>query len=262
MGASKNIVASFLILLTVVVILFCPSLVFNLFAIILIQMALFEYFTFTKVSNIYLGVVLGAAISISFLSNSLPLAATTFTAIAAFYIGFLVFMRKLPSYDKEMTVLIGWLYISWLMSFVILIRLHENGSHIVFFLFFLTAFRNIGAGMLGKLVRGHSLSIVSPNKTIEGAFIGFVSATLLAYLIYLIFPDWIEIFDLMVMAILIGILGQVGDLVASMFKRIAGVKESSTFLGGQGGFLDTIDSFAFTAPAIYIYYVLKPILFG
>lgn len=262
MGANKNIVASFLILITVVVILFSPPLVFNIFAIIFIQIALFEYLTFTKVSNIYLGVGLGTVISASFLFNSLPIAAMVFTGIIAFYIGLIVFIRKLPSYNNEMSILVGWLYINWLMSFIVLIRLNENGSHIVFFLFFLTAFRNIGAGMLGKLVRGHSISMVSPNKTFEGAFIGFIASGFLAYIIYLVFPGWIDILDLVMMAILIGVLGQVGDLVASMFKRIAGVKESSTLLGGQGGVLDTIDSFAFTAPAIYMYYILKPVLFG
>ena len=57
----------------------------------------------------------------------------------------------------------------------------------------------------------------------------------------------------MVIGVMLGVLGQVGDLVESAFKRAAGVKDAGKLLPLQGGILDRIDGLLFTAPALYYY---------
>ena len=94
---------------------------------------------------------------------------------------------------------------------------------------------------------------VSPKKSWEGAIFGFifsVGALILAKVIVLNFFSWVNI---LVIGIIIGIFGQIGDLVESLLKRDSEVKDSSTLIPGHGGFLDRFDSLLFSAPLILIY---------
>jgi phosphatidate cytidylyltransferase len=96
------------------------------------------------------------------------------------------------------------------------------------------------------------LERISPNKTVEG-FIGgmvftFVASFILANKFHShTLTQWI------VIAAIVSTFGVLGDLIESMFKRQAGVKDSSNFIPGHGGFLDRFDSVIFAAPFIFIY---------
>lgn len=93
---------------------------------------------------------------------------------------------------------------------------------------------------------------ISPKKTIEG-FIGGVLATLIiSYLIAIQF-EIISTTQWVVLGILVSIFGVIGDLIASMFKRQTGVKDTGNIIPGHGGVLDRLDSIIFTAPFIYLY---------
>lgn len=109
------------------------------------------------------------------------------------------------------------------------------------------------AFLIGKNFGKHKLlERISPNKTIEG-FIGGMVFTFIASFILanqftsLSQTQWI------VIAGIVSIFGVLGDLIESMFKRQAGVKDSSNFIPGHGGFLDRFDSVIFAAPFIFIY---------
>jgi phosphatidate cytidylyltransferase len=107
-----------------------------------------------------------------------------------------------------------------------------------------------GGTALGK----HRLFLrVSPKKSWEGAVFGFVFAVLtmiVAKFIVLDFLDWNTIIAL---GVIIGIIGQLGDLVESLLKRDAQVKDSSNILPGHGGMFDRFDSLLLTAPVVFLY---------
>ena len=107
-----------------------------------------------------------------------------------------------------------------------------------------------GGTALGK----HKLfKRVSPNKSWEGAIFGFIFAIttmILAKIIILNFLSWNTIIAL---GFIVGIFGQVGDLIESLIKRDAGVKDSSTIIPGHGGIFDRFDSLLYTAPLIFLY---------
>ena len=94
---------------------------------------------------------------------------------------------------------------------------------------------------------------VSPKKSWEGAIFGFifsVGTMILAKVLVLNSLSWINV---LIIGIIIGTVGQIGDLVESLLKRDSEVKDSSSLIPGHGGFFDRFDSLLFSAPAIWVY---------
>lgn len=96
------------------------------------------------------------------------------------------------------------------------------------------------------------LERISPNKTIEGFIGGMVFTLVGGYVLSLYFTK-MTLINWLVFAAIVSVFGVLGDLIESMFKRHAGVKDSSNFIPGHGGFLDRLDSVVFAAPFIFIY---------
>ena len=99
------------------------------------------------------------------------------------------------------------------------------------------------------------LERISPKKTVEGFVGGMVFTFIGGYILSLFFtklsvPNWL------IFSAIVSIFGVLGDLIESMFKRQAGVKDSSDFIPGHGGFLDRLDSIIFSAPFIFIYLLI------
>jgi phosphatidate cytidylyltransferase len=94
---------------------------------------------------------------------------------------------------------------------------------------------------------------VSPNKSWEGAIFGFVFAILTMIAAKFIILEFLTLKDAILIGVIIGFIGQVGDLVESLIKRDAGVKDSSALIPGHGGMFDRFDSLFFSAPIIYLY---------
>jgi phosphatidate cytidylyltransferase len=93
---------------------------------------------------------------------------------------------------------------------------------------------------------------ISPKKTIEGFIGGTISTLGVAYLITIYFPV-LSIIEWIGMAIIVSIFGVLGDLIASLFKRITGVKDTGNIIPGHGGIIDRLDSIIFVAPIVFIY---------
>lgn len=101
------------------------------------------------------------------------------------------------------------------------------------------------------------LPSASPDKSWEGAAAGFVAAPLVALFLkslgFFDFSPW----DIAAFAIVVGLFGQVGDLLESLMKREAGLKDTSKFLPGHGGLLDRFDSLFLATPALYLYLLVR-----
>jgi phosphatidate cytidylyltransferase len=151
-----------------------------------------------------------------------------------------------------------------LVTYMYPIRYHDYavgataGTVLLMFPIILTWSTDTGAYFVGRSMGRHKLiPSVSPAKTVEGAIGGVIVAVLVAwlYMTFLLKPmAQLTMFPigLTVFAIIISIVAQVGDLAESLFKRDAGVKDSSTLLPGHGGILDRFDSLLFVLPVAYV----------
>jgi len=94
---------------------------------------------------------------------------------------------------------------------------------------------------------------ISPNKSWEGAIAGFLMSLLSVVIVCTLWIPDLVLLDAISLGFLIGFFGQLSDLVESMFKRDAGIKDSSHIIPGHGGILDRFDSSLLVTPIIYIF---------
>jgi phosphatidate cytidylyltransferase len=107
---------------------------------------------------------------------------------------------------------------------------------------------------IGSAVGKHKLfPRVSPKKSWEGSIAGFAGAVVSAVLFKIFFLEYLSLGSAVLVGLIIGTIGQLGDLVESLIKRDAGVKDSSNIIPGHGGVLDRFDSLILTSPVIYLY---------
>jgi phosphatidate cytidylyltransferase len=118
-----------------------------------------------------------------------------------------------------------------------------------------------GAYFAGRALGRHKLyPAVSPAKTVEGAVGGLVAALAIMLGVRATLSPWLTVADCLWVALPASVLGPIGDLVESLIKRSAGVKDSGRLIPGHGGMLDRIDALLFVAAWIYLYAVhLKPL---
>ncbi len=169
-----------------------------------------------------------------------------------FYLGFL------PSYWIKLRELDSVIISSnqGFMSFENLSN--TTGLHLTLTSCFLIVASDIGSYFIGKSFGKTSLSPISPSKTVEGLFGGISCSTLLA-IIFSFLLNWENPLIVgIIYGISISLMALVGDLIESMMKRDAKIKDSGTFLPGHGGILDRIDSYIFTPSVLYyIFIILK-----
>jgi CDP-diglyceride synthetase len=113
-----------------------------------------------------------------------------------------------------------------------------------------------GAYFVGSLWGKHHYSSISPNKTIEGSIGGFISSFIICSVCWHYWGN-VAAYGLhfgIIMAILIGISAQIGDLLISLIKRHFKVKNASELIPGHGGILDRFGSVFFTAPTLGLFF--------
>lgn len=178
----------------------------------------------------------------------------TLAAAAALIAGVFLKREKDTIIDIAVTIL-GMIYVGWFFSYLVFIRgLTEHGGYLFFLMFTIWAM-DISAYLAGR-VFGHTplFPSISPKKTWEGAITGFIVCLVAAGIF-----SWtaeLELWHALILGSLIGIFGQVSDLIESLIKRDAGAKDSSDIIPGHGGVLDRIDSFILTAPLMYYYIII------
>ena len=162
----------------------------------------------------------------------------------------------------------GIFYISFFLSMLLILRLNfENWMELEFSTniagrYFIALWITIwlcdtAAYFGGKWLGKHKLApTTSPNKTVEGAIFGFLGAVLFFGIAGSWYIPSLDSLYLWTSGIMVGIFGQLGDLVESRFKRDAGVKDTSSLLPGHGGFLDRFDSLIFVSPFLFLLFYL------
>ena len=140
------------------------------------------------------------------------------------------------------------LYLSVLVFFVISAMLiYSNLYYVLIYSLLVAIMSDIGGLLIGKTFKGKKLSKISPNKTISGALGSFIFSLLLIpfFLEYFINYDSLII---ILFTLTISFASQLGDLLISLVKRKAKVKNTSDLLPGHGGVLDRIDGIIFAIP--------------
>lgn len=158
--------------------------------------------------------------------------------------------------NDAMATLTGIFYVVFLSFHVTLVD--QTGEYgILVWLIFIAAFGTDSMAYFAGYAFGkHKLAPkISPKKTIEGSIGGIVGSVLFCGIF-----GYFAVPQLLIHCIIIGILGgivsQLGDLTASIFKRKMGIKDFGNLIPGHGGILDRFDSVLFTAPMVYYYIVL------
>ncbi|VFP78571.1 Phosphatidate cytidylyltransferase [Candidatus Erwinia haradaeae] len=125
----------------------------------------------------------------------------------------------------------------------------HSGSWLILYLMCLIWGMDSGAYLSGKRFGKNKLSPrVSEGKTWEGLLGGLLTSSFMFYFVYLFEPLKISFVSLCVCSLLSVLISVFGDLTESMFKREAGIKDSSNLIPGHGGVLDRIDSLTAAAP--------------
>ena len=259
----KRVLTSLLLIGTSAAILFLAGpLYFCLEVIFFIALALMEFFNLLRKEKIpvyrLFGVAMGIVIPMIVYMElgSAQSGEILFLVLGCLFLFLLQFFHK----DNSQALvgisltLFGILYISWFLSFLIKIRLLEGGVLWVAYLLAVTKAADIGAYTVGTLFGRHSLiPYISPKKSIEGMFGGLVASVLTSFLMRNLLPLQFQLFHILVLGLLIGVVGQIGDLSESLMKRFCNAKDSGDLLPGMGGFLDAVDSILFTAPIFYFH---------
>lgn len=159
--------------------------------------------------------------------------------------------RFFESMGKQMIAL--W-YLPLFFPFFILIRMNPQGLNWIFFLLAVTYAGDTGAYYVGRTFGRHKLApMVSPQKTIEGSLGGLAANILVTWIFQGTLFSTYSFVSMASLGLAIGVVSQVGDLLESMFKRTARVKDSGSLFPGHGGLLDRMDSLLLAAPVVYFF---------
>ena len=164
---------------------------------------------------------------------------------------------KKPLINISVTFL-GILYIGVLFSSMIALRQYDsfNGTSFTLTMIVSVWICDSFAYTFGKLFGKRKLvERLSPKKTILGFSAGIIGAFISIYTLdyYSITNYNLSFYSIAIFSFIIGVFGQWGDIVESMFKRDAGIKDSGKILLGHGGFLDRCDSLILTSPLVLLY---------
>ena len=155
--------------------------------------------------------------------------------------------------------LLGLMYVPWLLNFIQKINFFPgvDGRFYVLYFIVVTKFSDVGAYCTGSLIGRHKMiPRISPGKTWEGFAGAVVISTGCSLGLAALMGDRLAgmtPFHAIVLGIVLSVAAVVGDLIESLFKREAGVKDSGRFFPGIGGILDLLDSLLFNAPLMYLY---------
>jgi phosphatidate cytidylyltransferase len=163
------------------------------------------------------------------------------------------------------TTLFGLMYVPWLLNFIQKISFFpfppgspvDAGKFFLLYFILVTKFSDMGAYAVGSLIGKHKMiPRISPGKTWEG-FGGAILVSTCASITFVYFFGakmvGMNYLHATILGVILSVAAVIGDLIESLFKREAGVKDSGKLFPGIGGILDLLDSLLFNAPLMYLY---------
>ena len=253
-----------------------PEWLFLLVLVAVIERGLYEYFMITRQAGFHTCSIVGYVLcGMLCLAQVADLRQRGVLGVAVLVLAMLLTLSLalLRTADLKQylgavsSTLFGVLYVGFMFSFLLPLRFSNHlpipatGRQLLLFLFVVIWAGDIFAFFVGR-VFGRKLLLrrVSPKKTVEGAAAGFLASLLVGWCFARWFWQTAEWKTVMLLAGLIAVAGQLGDLAESALKRGADVKDSGVILPGHGGLLDRIDSLLFGAPALWLALALKGFL--
>jgi phosphatidate cytidylyltransferase len=204
------------------------------------------------------GVALTAAFAASRLLDPLVLPAVVLTVVAGAVLAAPLWRSEPLSVEPAANTLLAVIYVGWLLGYGILLH-HTSpiGDELVLFVVGVTWVGETAAYLVGSTLGRHRLApVISPRKTLEGAAAQVVASLVTGAAL----GAWLLPTCGGTVAVLggglLGVVGQIGDLVESVMKRSVGTKDTGGLIPGHGGVLDRIDSLLFNLPAFYYLSVL------
>lgn len=233
---------------------------FGLFVMLLSVVGLVEYFLPWPNKNIYPASGVGVAFGLSFPAlimierEDLVIPVMGVMLAAALAWQMMRRRRTRTGVDAGVTVL-GALYAGLLPSFLILARRADGGFVQLTAAVACVWACDVTAYFVGRAFGKKKLAEdISPHKTVAGAIAGVVAAMIAAVVFAAAgYLPWLQAISL---GLIVGILAQIGDLVASTLKREVGIKDYSRTIPGHGGILDRFDGLFFVAPFVYLLFQL------
>ena len=262
---AKRVLVSVITIPLILAVSFYGNWYFFLFVLIIALISFYEFCLMVKNKGANANLLLGFAAIIFFSLNGCRYIFDSYSFLLAFIVVLslveLFRNKNSPVYNIGSTFL-GVFYIGLFASSLIDIREfypaignnYDKGGYIIISMFVTIWICDSAAFFGGTSFGKHKLfPRVSPNKSWEGAIFGFIFAVIAMIFAKIILLDFLSWQTIIALGIIIGIIGQLGDLVESLIKRDAGVKDSSNLIPGHGGIFDRFDSILFTAPVVLLY---------
>ncbi|NVM24401.1 MAG: phosphatidate cytidylyltransferase [Desulfobacterales bacterium] len=240
------------------IIYFAPSWAFTILILFVALVSLNEFYTMMRPKAaekiVFFNYLLTALLFCSLLGNGL-LYMGVFPFFVIFPLAFFMFKssKGRPQMGDIGQIILGPFYICLPLAFLAIIARLPQGQMWVFFMLAVIFAGDTCSFYVGRLFGRHKLTQISPGKTWEGALGGLMANVVGAGIFAWLFFPSLSVNSIMVLGVVIGISGQVGDLAESMLKRMSNIKDSGRILPGHGGMLDRIDGFLFAIPVLYIY---------
>ncbi len=237
---------------------------FLLFVLFVALGAFYEFATMLKNKEIEIPLLLGEAFVFLLVFNAYSKIIEfeiLILLIPLFITLYFLFRTGNSAVNNSGAALLGIFYIGLFASTLISVReyfpekiIYERGGFLIIAVFITIWLCDSAAYFLGTAFGKHKLMPrVSPKKSWEGAISGFMFAVLGMIVMRELFLNFLGFWQALILGGLIGITGQIGDLIESLIKRDAGVKDSSALIPGHGGIFDRFDSLIFVSPFVYLF---------
>lgn len=183
------------------------------------------------------------------------------TIIFDVYLIYRLFFMKSSKTKKDLFTYLEILFyigIPFLLLGNAFLTTDDSISIVIFLLILLIWTNDTFAYLTGSMFGKHKLMpSISPGKTVEGFIGGGVFTIIVSFILFNIYGTFSILFYIS-LAIIVWVLGTIGDLIESQLKRTYNIKDSGKIMPGHGGFLDRFDSFIFTIPfLVLLAYFLK-----